>query len=102
MIIFNPNSSPVVYSDKGHTLGGNERREVDKLDKHGKRSVEHGYIVILDEENGQEDATADREEEASDQEDATPARGSRRTAKAKTKDEAKDGDSGASTGPDGD
>jgi hypothetical protein len=98
MIIFNPWNSPVVYSNDGHILGGGERREVESLDKHGERAVKHGYIVILDEEESQEDPAATEEEEAPGKEDATPARASRRSSKAKAKDE----DSGASTGSEGD
>lgn len=94
MIIFNPLNSPVVYSDDGHILGGGERREVDKLDKHGERALKHGYIIILDEEDTEENTAASEEEEASGKEDAAPARASRRGSKAKPKDE----DSGASDG----
>jgi hypothetical protein len=99
MIIFNPNNSPVVYSDDGHILGGGERIEVSALDKHGKRAVAHGYIIILDEETAEENAAATEEEEAPGKEDGTPARASRRSSKAA---KAKDEDSGASAGSEGD
>jgi len=92
MIIFNPLNAPVVYSDDGHILGGGERREVASLDQHGKRALAHGYIIILDEDDTEENAAATEEEEDSGKEDAAPARASRRTPKAKAKDE----DSGAS------
>lgn len=93
MIIFNPLNSPVVYSDDGHILGGGERREVDKLDKHGERALKHGYIIILDEDDTEENAAPAEKEEASGKEDDAPARASRRAPKAKAKGE----DSGAST-----
>ena len=99
MIIFNPLNTPVVYSDDGKILGGGERIAVDSLDKHGERSVEHGYIIILDGEQDAEEAASAEEEEASGKDDPTPARAGRRAA---AKGKPKDGDSGASTGSDGD
>jgi hypothetical protein len=95
MIIYNPLSDPVVYSNDGHILGGDERREVEALDEHGKRSVDRGYIVLLDREKTEEE-TASTEEEPPGKVAQTSGRG--RAAKTKAKEE----DSGASTGSDDD
>lgn len=89
MIIYNPGNSPVVYSDDGKILGGDERIEVASLDKHGKRAVAHGYIVILEEEQAEDETASTEEEEAP----GNPARTARRTA---PKTKAKGEGSGAS------
>lgn len=99
MIIFNPHNTPVVYSNDGKILGGGERIEVASLDKHGERALAHGYIIVLDGDDAEEEAATTEEEDASGKEDAAPARASRRTS---TKGKAKEEDSGASTGSDGD
>jgi hypothetical protein len=93
MIIYNPGNSPVVYSNDGKILGGDERIEVASLDKHGKRAVAHGYIVILEEEQTEDEAVSTEEEGAPGKEDDTPARAARRTA---PKTKAKGEGSGAS------
>jgi hypothetical protein len=95
MIIYNPLSDPVVYSNDGHILGGDERREVEALDEHGERSIAHGYIVLLDQEKTEEEEAATEEEPPG--KDAR-ASGRGRAAKAKAKVD----DSGASTGSDDD
>lgn len=43
--LYNPGSTPVVYTTTGHVLGGDERIEVDALDEVGQRAVGHGYVV---------------------------------------------------------
>lgn len=93
MIIYNPGSSPVVYSEDGKILGGDDRIEVGKLDKHGRRAVDHGYLLILDEEKTEEETASTEEEETAGKDASVPRA---RAAKAK----AAKGDSGASTGSD--
>jgi hypothetical protein len=93
MIIYNPGNSPVVYSDDGKILGGDERVEVASLDKHGKRAVAHGYIVVLDEEKTEEEGVTTEAEEAPDKDANAPAQSGRRTS---SKTKAKAEGSGAS------
>jgi hypothetical protein len=91
MIIYNPSNSPVVYSENGHILGGDDRIEVDALDKHGKRAVDHGYLIVLEEEKAEEDQA---DEAPGRDAAASPASTRAKASKAKPKAE----DSGASTG----
>lgn len=93
MIIYNPGNSPVVYSDDGKILGGDERIEVASLDKHGKRALAHGYIVVLEGEQAEEETASTEEEEATGKGGDAPARAGRRAA---SKTKAKDEGSGAS------
>jgi hypothetical protein len=43
--LYNPGNSPVVYTVPGNSLGGNERVEVDALDKVGTRVVAKGWVI---------------------------------------------------------
>jgi hypothetical protein len=95
VIIYNPNNSPVVYSEDGRILGGDDRIEVDSLDRHGERALAHGYLMVLDEEKAEEEAAPAEEEDAPGVDANAPAKPARRPS---AKGKAKDGDSGASDG----
>lgn len=43
--LFNPEDTPAVYDNDGHTVGGTERVEVDELDEVGQRAVDSGVLV---------------------------------------------------------
>jgi hypothetical protein len=45
VVLVNPETTPIVYSQDGHTLGGGERREVDALDAVGQRAVDAGLLI---------------------------------------------------------
>jgi hypothetical protein len=91
--IYNPANSPVVYSNSGHILGGDDRVEVDALDEHGQQCVANGYLVVMS--DGAEDEPKNIEAKDS----APPSKPARRSS---AKDKSEAGGSGASTASDDD
>ena len=65
MKLFNPGTTPVVYDEAGHIVGGGERVTVDALDEHGQRVLDSGYLV---------EDRKDRDDEGEQAEEEKPAR----------------------------
>lgn len=45
VILINPETTPIVYTEEGHVLGGGERCTVDRPDEVAQRAVEHGLLI---------------------------------------------------------
>ena len=43
--LFNPEDTPAVYDEAGHTVGGAERVEVSEVDAVGQRAIDAGVLV---------------------------------------------------------
>jgi len=45
IIVFNPTSSPLVYTEDGRSLGGGERCEVDRIDAVGQGLIDTDALI---------------------------------------------------------
>lgn len=45
-ILVNPGTSGAVYDVEGHTVGGGERVEVERVDEVGQAAVASGQLIV--------------------------------------------------------